>query len=245
MTASVTGCSTWIRAFSSRKKNSRPETMNSAVPALPVADRGRRTAPLRRRAQLAARRRTAGDGDSSSTFWWRRWIEHSRSPSDTVSVRSRARSCTSTCRAVVEVALEEDRPVAEGRLASRSAASRALVELRRRPHDPHPAAAASRRGLDEQRVADLAGLAGRERRHARRRRRSASLRACRRRPGAPRAAARSRRARLPRPPRPARRSRRGTRSRDGQRRLRSRARRERARPRRGSSRSRPSRRRRG
>jgi hypothetical protein len=23
---------------------------------------------------------TAGDGDSSMIFWWRRWIEHSRSP---------------------------------------------------------------------------------------------------------------------------------------------------------------------
>ncbi|CAB4886065.1 unannotated protein [freshwater metagenome] len=26
---------------------------------------------------------TAGEGDSSTIFWWRRWIEHSRSNSDT------------------------------------------------------------------------------------------------------------------------------------------------------------------
>ena len=34
VTSSVTGCSTWIRPFSSRKKNSCPSTTNSAVPAL-------------------------------------------------------------------------------------------------------------------------------------------------------------------------------------------------------------------
>jgi hypothetical protein len=34
VTASVTGCSTWIRPLSSRKKTSSPSTRNSAVPAL-------------------------------------------------------------------------------------------------------------------------------------------------------------------------------------------------------------------
>ena len=32
--------------------------------------------PMRRR----SRSLTAGDGLSSISFWWRRWIEHSRSP---------------------------------------------------------------------------------------------------------------------------------------------------------------------
>jgi hypothetical protein len=30
----VTGCSTWMRPFSSRNQKSRPSSMNSAVPAL-------------------------------------------------------------------------------------------------------------------------------------------------------------------------------------------------------------------
>ena len=84
VTSSVTGCSTWIRPFSSRKKKSRPSSMNSAVPALAVADRRARTRPrasLIARAQLRGRARA--EGDSSSTFWWRRWIEQSRSPSAT------------------------------------------------------------------------------------------------------------------------------------------------------------------
>src|SRR5437667_352779 len=39
VTSSVTGCSTWIRPFSSSRKKSRPSSMNSTVPALryPIA----------------------------------------------------------------------------------------------------------------------------------------------------------------------------------------------------------------
>ena len=39
-----------------------------------------------------------GEGDSSSTFWWRRWIEHSRSPSAMTSPCSSASNWISTCR---------------------------------------------------------------------------------------------------------------------------------------------------
>ena len=58
------------------RRTRRPATRNSAVPALRVADRAREP---RRGAESAAHRASsiAGDGDSSSTFWWRRWIEHS------------------------------------------------------------------------------------------------------------------------------------------------------------------------
>jgi len=44
-----------------------------------VADREAR-ALARLPSPRAARGVRAGDGDSSISFWWRRWIEHSRSP---------------------------------------------------------------------------------------------------------------------------------------------------------------------
>ena len=49
--------------------------------------------------------------------------------------------------------------------ASRSAAASAVLELRLRPHDAHPAAAAARCGLDEERETDLLGGAVGEDRH--------------------------------------------------------------------------------
>ena len=97
VTASVTGCSTWIRPFSSRKKTSSPSTRNSAVPALSYPSaRAKATACSEIRSRSAGDR--PGGGDSSTTFWWRRCTEQSRSPSaSTVPWRSPI-SCTSTCR---------------------------------------------------------------------------------------------------------------------------------------------------
>ena len=40
-----------------------------------------------------------GAGDSSTSFWWRRWIEQSRSPSATIVPSASPSSCTSMCRA--------------------------------------------------------------------------------------------------------------------------------------------------
>ena len=59
VTASVTGCSTWMRPFSSRKKNSRPSTTNSAVPARAIADRAREAdrSVAHLRAQVGVQRR--------------------------------------------------------------------------------------------------------------------------------------------------------------------------------------------
>ena len=70
VTSSVTGCSTWMRAFSSRKqKLSSSARMNSAVPAPYVAER--RARARRPRSPIAARApaSSAGEGLSSSTFW--------------------------------------------------------------------------------------------------------------------------------------------------------------------------------
>ena len=58
---------------------------------------GRGSAP-RRRAAPGAARSTAGDGVSSRTFWWRRWIEQSRSPSWTPAPCASNRTWISTWR---------------------------------------------------------------------------------------------------------------------------------------------------
>ncbi len=47
---------------------------------------------------------TTGDGHSSTTFWWRRWIEHSRSPRYTALPLWSAATWISMCRG----ALDED-----------------------------------------------------------------------------------------------------------------------------------------
>ena len=42
---------------------------------------------------------SAGEGDSSTSFWCLRWIEHSRSPSVSTPPFWSQRTCTSTCLA--------------------------------------------------------------------------------------------------------------------------------------------------
>ena len=44
-------------------------------------------------------RLTAGEGDSSMSFWWWRWTEQSRSPRQTTLPASSASTWTSMCRA--------------------------------------------------------------------------------------------------------------------------------------------------
>ena len=65
-----------------------------------------------------------------------------------------------------EVALVEDRAVAERRLGLAGCAVERVRELLGALHDPHAAAAATRRRLDEQREAELVRLAGRQCRDA-------------------------------------------------------------------------------
>jgi hypothetical protein len=78
---------------------------------------------------MAARRSasTTGDGDSSTIFWWRRWIEHSRSPRWT------------------------SPPWASPRICGRDR----LGQVARRLDDPHPLATPAGGRLDEQGIADL------------------------------------------------------------------------------------------
>ena len=81
--ASVTGCSTCSRVFISMKKKlmsppSRCSTMNSTVPAptyLTARAAATAASPICRRSASVM----PGAGASSSTFWWRRCTEQSRS----------------------------------------------------------------------------------------------------------------------------------------------------------------------
>jgi hypothetical protein len=78
-------------AYSSPGSSGRPSsTRNSTVAAL-------WSRPFRRRARAVGQlcpegRVTAGDGDSSTSFWWRRWTLHSRSPSTAVPWQSPRRA---------------------------------------------------------------------------------------------------------------------------------------------------------
>ena len=67
-----------------------------------VADRGRggRDRGGEQRSRIPATRSTSGAGASSMTFWWRRWIEHSRSPSAHTVPCASASTWTSTWRPV-------------------------------------------------------------------------------------------------------------------------------------------------
>src|SRR3989304_4954995 len=59
---------------------------------------------------------TAGEGLSSSSFWWRRWIEHSRSPRGATFPCRSARSWISVWRGPPRGRLDEER---EAELLSR------------------------------------------------------------------------------------------------------------------------------
>ena len=148
VTASVTGCSTCRRAFISRKKNSDGSSaaaMNSTVPASDVAAaRASATAAAPIRARSSAS--TTGEGASSITFWWRRWRLHSRSPRWTQrAVRVGEHLHLDVARAL-EVALDEQPVVAEGRagLAARRPerlGSSSGARTTRMPLPPPPATA--------------------------------------------------------------------------------------------------------
>ena len=98
MTISVTVCSTWSRVFISRKYHDpSPASRPSTVPA-PVYDTAfaasTAIAPMRARSSGE----TAGDGVSSTIFWWRRWMLQSRSPRWMTFPWVSASTCTSMWR---------------------------------------------------------------------------------------------------------------------------------------------------
>ena len=119
------------------------------MPAPTVVDRRGGGAGRLVQGARASRREAAGAGDSSTTFWCRRWIEQSRSPSTEHAGRV-ADDLHLDVAAVLDVRLDEDGAVAEGALGLGARRVDLGVEVGERADDPHPAPAAARRRLDQQ-----------------------------------------------------------------------------------------------
>ena len=115
-----------------------------------VARSARRATAAYIRPQRRGRR--AGDGDSSTIFWWRRWTEHSRSNRCTTVPCESPNTWISTCASA--------RGSARGTVASPNAtAPRALARRRPRPGSRRavrttrmPLATAARRRLHQHRI---------------------------------------------------------------------------------------------
>ena len=96
------------------------------------------------RSRMPGTRSTRGDGASSTIFWWRRWIEHSRSPTaHTVPWRS-AITCTSMWRPVARYGSQKTVGSPNAEPASAAAASSspgrsASDRTTRMPRPPPPA----------------------------------------------------------------------------------------------------------
>ena len=98
-----------------------------------------------------------GAGDSSTTFWCRRWIEQSRSPStSTPSVVPT--TWTSTCRPCSTYGSTNTVPSPNADAASADAFSISPGRSARRAHDPHAAAATSGGRLHQERQVGLGRL---------------------------------------------------------------------------------------
>jgi hypothetical protein len=84
-------------------------------------------------------------------FWWRRWIEHSRSPNVTTLPCESAKICTSTWRAPATYRSQKTVPSPNAEAASRRAAAIAasssfLLSTIRMPRPPPPADALTSTG---------------------------------------------------------------------------------------------------
>ena len=98
-----------------------------------------------------------GEGASSSTFWWRRWSEQSRSPRWIALPLPVAEHLEFDVARIAEIFLDIDGVVAERGLGL---AARLLISVSSWSslvHDLHAAPAAARRRLDDHRIADLGG----------------------------------------------------------------------------------------
>ena len=155
LTSSVTPCSTWSRALTSRNQNVAVAVEQElGRRRVAVARRPPPTRTASRGARAAASGVRPGAGASSMSFWWRRWIEQSRSPSATTAPGRVAEELDLDVARRPDLALEVDRAVAEGRGRLARAGDQGRRQLLRRVDPAHAPAAAARRGLDQQRVAD-------------------------------------------------------------------------------------------
>ena len=87
-------------------------------------------------------------------FWWRRWIEHSRSPRATTVPWMSPRICTSTWRPRSTKRSTNTVPSPNAAAASRRALATASARASGSSHDPHPPSAAAGRRLHQHRKAD-------------------------------------------------------------------------------------------
>ena len=130
-----------------------------------IIDRAPPPCARRRRPPRAAPASSVGDGASSITFWCRRCSVHSRSNSDSRLPWLSPIICTSMWRGLSTNFSISMRSSPNAALASRLALTMAAREFGGRTHDPHAAAAAAGRRLDQNRKADLVGGLGQRRRH--------------------------------------------------------------------------------
>ena len=131
-----------------RTRPCRPNRSRPPWPARPPA----RPSPAR----VAAS--SNGEGASSITFWFRRWIEHSRSPRWMTLPCLSPSTWISMWRGSIDELLDEDPVVAEARRRPPSAAGRSLRATSAvESGDAHALAAAAGRSLDHHRIADLGG----------------------------------------------------------------------------------------
>ena len=95
-----------------------------------------------------------GAGASSISFWWRRWVEQSRSPRATTWPGRVAEELDLDVARRDDLALEVDGAVAEGGRGLARAGDERRGQLVRGDDTAHAAAAAAGRGLDQEREAD-------------------------------------------------------------------------------------------
>ena len=122
-----------------------------------------------------------GAGASSTSFWWRRWSEQSRSPMATTAPGRVAQELDLDVARRPDLALEVDRAVAERRRRLGRPGRQRGRQVGGASHPAHPPSTTAGRGLDQQREADPLGL-GDDRRPPRRGGRPAPDRASRGRP---------------------------------------------------------------
>src|ERR671912_420519 len=99
----------------------------------------------------------AGDGASSTTFWWRRWIEHSLSKRCKTLPCSSPITCTSTWRGSSTSFSRNTDPSPN---APSPRPPDRLYEIRLARYGPHPASPATGARLDQDGEADAARLLG-------------------------------------------------------------------------------------
>ncbi len=127
------------------------------APSYPTA-RAIRTAAARIEARSSAA--SPGAGASSSTFWWRRWSEQSRSPRWSDAPVGVGEDLDLDVPGGGDVALDDQAIVPEGAAGLPPGGLEGRLELVAAPDDPDALAAAARGRLDEERQPDPVGRRG-------------------------------------------------------------------------------------